>query len=103
MAKKETPFEAELVRYHAGEVTLDELASWVKAHEWVPLEPVADSVWWTDDPMPPMEPDSFYDIYLAYAGLDRTLSEADYDVLLAAYESTNPPVNSPPSGKLPGG
>ena len=100
---KTTPFEVELGRYQAVEVTLDDLAGWVKAHEWVPLEPVADSVWWTDDPMPPIEDDTFEDIYRAYAGHERTLSEAEYDVLLAAYESTNPPVNGPASASLPGG
>ena len=66
-------------------------------------EDSADSVWWTDDPMPPIEDDTFEDIYRAYAGHERTLSEAEYDVLLAAYESTNPPVNGPASASLPGG
>ncbi|QYG95837.1 DUF4339 domain-containing protein (plasmid) [Iamia sp. SCSIO 61187] len=39
-----TPFEAELRRYEAGQITRDDLVSWLAGHQWKPLriDPMED-------------------------------------------------------------
>lgn len=93
------PFEVELCRYEAGEITVEDVVEWIANHKWTPYR-YGDSLNGFGDAWSGPQPDAFP--VVSDAVLDRRLPRSIFKLIDARMNDTTSSPAMEPAGRVDG-